>query len=212
MTYDKKFDKLWSCLRYCSTILIKQALKSGFFCCLYPHWVLYSCFFLSCHPQFHLVSLLSSFLSVLFSCYFFYLLPFSHHTVTFFPVTPFPVTFFSGAKLLLFSCFFISIQAVTLFPVTFFLLFFSYPNCYFFSCYLFLSSPNVGLGKSSQATLFKGRGLPQAEGFLIRSEPVPRLYTASMPHGSKPSAAVMGLWCDFPHKHKDNGLQSSRQG
>ena len=56
----------------------------------------------------------------------------------------------------------------------------------------------MGLGKSSQATLFKGRGLPQAEGFLIRSEPVPRLYTASMPHGSKPSAAVMELWCDFP--------------
>ena len=27
MTYDKKLDKLWSCLRYCSTILIKQALK-----------------------------------------------------------------------------------------------------------------------------------------------------------------------------------------
>ena len=70
----------------------------------------------------------------------------------------------------------------------------------------------MGLGKSSQATLFKGRGLPQAEGFLIWSEPVPRLYTASMPHGSKPSAAVMELWCDFVHKHKDNGLQSSRQG
>ena len=62
----------------------------------------------------------------------------------------------------------------------------------------FISSPNMGLGKSSQASPFKGRGLPQAEGFLIRSEPVPMLYTASMPHGSKPSAAVMELWFDFP--------------
>ena len=93
---------------------------------------------------------LSFLLPTLSSCFFFYhvssflflllfhLLLFFHHTVTFISCYLCSCYFFSGAKLLLFSRFFISIQTVTFFPVTFFpVTFFPTQNCYFFSCYLF---------------------------------------------------------------------------
>ena len=105
--------------------------------------LIFLCFFLSCYPDFHLVSFLSCFffsipciLLLFFLLPFFLLLFFRGKIVNFFlflylhpdcylffPVTFFPVTFFPTQ-----NCYFFP---VTFFPVTFF----QGQNCYFFSCF-----------------------------------------------------------------------------